>query len=140
MAAHIDRSVCYDYYAKNKRFAKAWDDAVEVAGSLLEAEARRRARNGVDEPVFYLGNECGLIRKYSDSLLMFLLKGIYPKKYRENYNVALGNPDGSKLELAPQQAVLTLIQSDPRIAEAQKLIAEAQLSDLKRAKELKAPG
>ena len=32
---------------------------------------------------FYKGSVCGVVRKYSDSLLMFLLKGARPDVYRE---------------------------------------------------------
>ena len=54
---------------------------------LLEAEARRRTAIGVDEPVFYQGQVVGHIRKYSDNLLMFLLKAHWPEKFRENVSI-----------------------------------------------------
>ena len=41
----------------------------------LEAEARRRAVEGVRKPVFYQGVICGWVGEYSDTLLIFLLKG-----------------------------------------------------------------
>lgn len=41
---------------------------------MLESEAYRRAVEGVDEPVFYKGDECGAVRKYSDKILLVLLK------------------------------------------------------------------
>ena len=46
----------------------------------LEDEARRRAVDGVDEPVFQQGKQVGTIRKHSDTLLIFLLKGIRPQE------------------------------------------------------------
>ena len=70
-------------------FDAAFEDAMEEAADLLESEARRRAHDGVEEPVFgSLGGnqgsgEVGRIRKYSDTLLIFLLKGARPDKYRE---------------------------------------------------------
>jgi hypothetical protein len=42
---------------------------------MLEAEARRRAVQGWDEPVFHQGRKVGTIRKYSDRMLEILLKG-----------------------------------------------------------------
>ncbi len=54
-----------------------------LAYRLLE-EARRRAEEGVLEPVFYQGQEVGTVRKYSDNLLMFKIKGLLPQ-YRENF-------------------------------------------------------
>ena len=50
--------------------------AEEDAIQQLELEARRRAFEGFDKPVFHAGEQCGLIRQYSDVLLMFLLKAI----------------------------------------------------------------
>lgn len=92
-AAKIDRSAAYDERKRDKQFAQAWDDAMDMAADELELEARRRAYEGVDEPVFgSLGGssgsgEIGTIRRYSDTLLIFLLKGARPEKYRESYNV-----------------------------------------------------
>ena len=73
-------------------FRADWDEALEEARELLEAEARRRAAIGVDEPVFYKGKVVGHIRKYSDNLLMFLLKAHWPEKFRDNYAVEHSGP------------------------------------------------
>jgi hypothetical protein len=62
-------------------FNAARDQAVEV----LEAEARRRAVEGIDEPVYQKGEQVGTVRKYSDVLLIFLLKGARPDVYRDSY-------------------------------------------------------
>lgn len=65
-------------------FARAWDSALEVATDALEAEARRRAIQGVSEPVgWYQGKPGGKVRRYSDTLLIFLLKAHRPEKFRE---------------------------------------------------------
>jgi len=54
---------------------------VEAAVAALEAEAVRRALQGVSEPVFHQGRECGSRVKHSDTLLMFLLKTLRPERY-----------------------------------------------------------
>lgn len=65
-------------------FARAWDEALDVAIDALEAEARRRAVQGVLEPVgWHKGVAGGKVRKYSDTLLIVLLKAHRPEKYRE---------------------------------------------------------
>jgi hypothetical protein len=75
---------CYrDHYKADAEFRELADEAYEYAGDLLEQEARRRAFEGVDKPVFYQGDVCGAIREYSDTLLIFLLKGAKPSKYAE---------------------------------------------------------
>jgi hypothetical protein len=67
----------------DEAYAAEFADAQEQACDSLEAEARRRATEGVDEPVFYKGKECGTVRRYSDTLLIFLLKGAIPEKYKD---------------------------------------------------------
>lgn len=90
-AARVDRATAYARRQTHPGFAAAWDAAREDAADRLEEEARRRAYDGVDEPVFgSLGagsgsGEVGTVRKYSDTLLIFLLKGARPEKYREHH-------------------------------------------------------
>ena len=55
------------------------------ACDALEAEARRRAVEGVRKPIYCQGEICGTVREYSDTLLFFLLKGAMPEKYRDDY-------------------------------------------------------
>jgi hypothetical protein len=93
-AAGIERSTAYDRRNSNEAFAALWDDAMDQAGDLLEAEARRRAYEGWDEPVFgrLAGKdagegEIGVVRKYSDTLMQTLLKGAKPEKYRERHEI-----------------------------------------------------
>ena len=85
--ADVARQVAYRARDSSPTFRADWDEALEEARELLEAEARRRAAVGVEEPVFYKGAVVGHIRKYSDNLLMFLLKAHWPDKFRENVSV-----------------------------------------------------
>lgn len=87
LATGISRSAFYDARDKDPEFAAAWAEAEEIATDALEAEARRRAVDGVDEPVYYLGQECGRIRRYSDRMLEILLKAHRPGKFRENISM-----------------------------------------------------
>lgn len=115
-AADIGRTTAYRFRGQDASFAAEWDDAMQDAADLLELEAVRRARTGVRDPVIYQGKPCGAwvndkgeivsegtpgaklvpltVTKYSDTLLMFLLKGARPEKYRDNLpadeNAALG--------------------------------------------------
>ena len=79
---------------KSDTFAKEWDAAIEVATDTLEMEARRRASLGVEEPVYYQGQIVGYVRKYSDVLLMFLLKAQRPERFRDNHKID-GRIDGT---------------------------------------------
>lgn len=91
--AGVSRQTVYDWRESDESFALQWNEAVEFGTDELEEEARRRAFRGVDEPVFYQGDECGTVRKYSDTLLIFLLKGRKPDKYRERVTIDVNKLD-----------------------------------------------
>lgn len=91
-AADVGRATHYEWLRDDPYYAKAAEDAMDQAADKLEEEARRRAHDGVDEPVFYQGEVCGTVRKYSDTLLIFLLKGAKPDKFRERSSVVVEDP------------------------------------------------
>lgn len=63
---------------EDEAFAEEWDGALMSAGDLLKDEAVRRARDGVMEPDYYKGEVVGYTLKFSDTLLMFMIKQIDP--------------------------------------------------------------
>lgn len=77
--AGIARSTAHDWRAADADFCKLWDEAIEMARDALEAEARRRAVDGWQEPVFQQGKQVGTIQRYSDRMLEILLKGHRPQ-------------------------------------------------------------
>jgi hypothetical protein len=91
--AGISKRAAYDWRESDVEFAADWNEAVESGTEDLESEARRRALIGVDEPVFYQGEACGTVKKYSDTLLIFLLKGRRPDKYRDNVTIKVEDVD-----------------------------------------------
>ena len=101
VAADVSRAFVYEERKRDEAFAALWDTALDIAADALELEARRRAHDGWEEPVFgSLGQgqgtgEVGTVRKYSDTLLIFLLKGAKPEKYRERHEVT--GKDGTPL-------------------------------------------
>lgn len=86
-AAKADRTAVYRLRESDIEFARAWEQALEAATDLLEAEAVRRAVTGVKKPVYQGGERVGFVQEYSDTLLIFLLKGAKPEKYRERFDV-----------------------------------------------------
>jgi hypothetical protein len=65
-AAKMGRSMVYQHRQNDLAFAALWDQALETGADLLADEARRRAFAG------------------SDVLLMFLMKGLQPQRWRES--------------------------------------------------------
>jgi hypothetical protein len=88
--AGITPKTSWNWRQKDPAFADAFEKAKGMAAEVLEQEAVRRAFEGVEEPVgWFRGEPGGHVRKYADTLLIFLLKGMMPEKYRERTDVNL---------------------------------------------------
>ena len=103
--AHIDRSTAYKERSRNPVFRDEWDGAMDDAIDALEAEAWRRAKDGVEKPVFQGGKQVGAIREYSDTLMVTLLKAHRPEKYRENFKVETTSTASNGAITAPTDLV-----------------------------------
>jgi len=88
-AAAVGRRTVYTWLEEDAAFKRLYDEAHEDAIDRLEEEARRRAHDGVLEPVYQGGRKVGAIKKYSDALLVFLLKGKRPDTFRERTEVSV---------------------------------------------------
>lgn len=90
-AAGVRRSTYYEWTEHDGAFGVALAAAREAAIDKLEEEARRRAVEGVtrETGVYHNGKLIAteVEIKYSDTLLIFLLKGLRPEKYRERMDV-----------------------------------------------------
>ena len=95
-AASCKRQAHYFWLTQDPKYKTAFEAAEDEAVNSLEDEARRRAKEGWMEPVYYKGTVCGAIRKFSDTLLIFLLKGAKPEKYRDRYEMT--GKDGGPIE------------------------------------------
>lgn len=86
-ASGVERWKWYRLRHVDSGFADEWTKALEAGIDALEDEAMRRALEGGEEPVFYQGKIVGSVRKYSDTLLMFMLKARRPERYRDRVGV-----------------------------------------------------
>lgn len=80
-------------------YREAFREAEEEAVERLEEEARRRAVEGTEKPVFYQGEQVGVVRDYSDTLLMFLLKAARPERYRDRAAQEADGENGGPLRI-----------------------------------------
>ncbi len=87
-AERIGRRTYYDWRDADPVFAAAADAAIEEGTDFLEDKARDRAV------------------KESDTLMIFLLKGRRPEKYRERVDTQLSGPDGGPLRIAAVEVPL----------------------------------
>jgi len=83
----VSRSSHYRWVEQDPEYEAEFEDANEETVDVLEQEARRRALEGVEEPVFYRGEKVGSVTKYSDQLLMFLLMAKRPEQFRERLDI-----------------------------------------------------
>lgn len=94
----VDRCVHYAWLEEVKGYREAFEAAKDQAAQTLEDEATRRAVEGVTQVEYYQGKPVGAKRVYSDALMMFLLRGLRPEKYRERGSVELTGKAGGPIE------------------------------------------
>ncbi len=80
---YTDTATLQAFRRGDEDFAEAWDYALDAAANVLEEEAIRRAHDGTLEPIYYKGKVAGYKPVYSDTLLMFILRGLKPGTYRD---------------------------------------------------------
>lgn len=104
-ASGASKSALYLWRHKMPKFRAAWDEALEAALDDLEAALRRRAVDGVEQPVFYAGKPCGTVTRYSDQLGMFLLRHRRPQAFGGGGGeAALQTAEDAKARLAAKLA------------------------------------
>jgi hypothetical protein len=95
-ASRISRDCHYQWLANDPEYVKKWEAVQPRALQLLLDEVWRRARVGVEEPVFYQGEICGTVQKYSDGLAQSLLRALDPR-FREK--TELSGPGGGPVQI-----------------------------------------
>lgn len=90
-AAGIDRVSVWRRREADPDFAAQCELAIEMAADKLEQEARRRALEGVEEPVYQGGQLIGTKTVYSDQLLALLLKGRRKKVFADRTELTGAN-------------------------------------------------
>ncbi len=97
--APISTHTVRQHRKKDPEFDKLVQDAIEAGTDLIEDEATRRAVDGYDRPIFQGGEEVGVVREYSDSLMAILLKGRRRSKYGDKQEIT--GADGAPLMSEP---------------------------------------
>jgi len=123
-AAGITRQTHYSWVESDPAYAAEAERAQEWHVEQLEAEADRRALEGVLEPVTSGGKVVAWRRRYSDTLLIFRLKALRPEVYRERQEVKLAG----KVETDPPRAI-TIEQRRAFLQEIIREIQERQLAE-----------
>ena len=85
--AGVSLRLHYYWRKLDAEYNEAWLAAQRMVGDLLEEEAVRRARDGVTRTRYFKDQPIATETEYSDTLLIFLLKGAKPDQYRDNVKI-----------------------------------------------------
>ena len=109
-AAHVSTTTVYRWRDGSERCLRDWSAAKAAAADVLRTEARRRAIQGVREPVFFQGEVCGHIQRYSDSLMARLLVA-HCTEHKDESTIKLTGVGGDavKVELQPPAGVAKIL-------------------------------
>lgn len=114
--ARVHPTVAHKRRKTDAEFRRKWNEAADISTRLLEQEAQRRAHKGVEEPVFYKGEQVGTVQKYSDTLLIFLLKARKPEVYRDNAGASPDTVVNISVETVENKAELNITaQAQPAL-------------------------
>jgi hypothetical protein len=112
-AAGTSRTRVYEFRKVDPAFAARWEEAEEIAADALEAEARRRAVEGIQLPLVSAGKlvrdddgQLIAVRRYSDYLLLALLKAHRPPRRERSVRFELP-PLRSAADAASAMAAIT---------------------------------
>ena len=86
--SRLPSRTAYDWRRQDEQFRQDWDDALVEGEAKLEDEAKRRALLGVKKPIYQGGKRVGYVQEYSDTLLIFLLKGTNKAKFGDRTMLA----------------------------------------------------
>lgn len=114
-AAGVTQSYLYRLRQKDPEFAGQWDAAVAQATDAIMTEARRRALEGWEQPVYYRGKQVGSVRRYSDNMLALLLRLHRPDVYVSQAALRWGDdhPDSIKARIAGSRETARARRSGP---------------------------
>lgn len=109
-ASRVSRSTHYLWFETDPKYVELFNRMQVRAAQVLVDEAVRRGVEGVEEPVYYQGEICGTVQKYSDSVLQTLLRAFDP---RFKDKTELSGPGGGPIAIAPHLISLAeLLSSD----------------------------
>lgn len=92
-AAGVSLQTVRNHMKNDPTLSDEVEDALEFYKDTLRKEIHRRGVEGVEEPVFYQGAECGAVRKYSDRMLELEAKRHMPE-YRDKQQLDVNHKGG----------------------------------------------
>jgi len=81
--ANVHRGRLYEFADRDEEFRARFEAARQLGHLAMEDEARSRAIDGNEIPIWKDGKVVGYRTEKSDLLMIFLLKGAFPEKYKD---------------------------------------------------------
>lgn len=98
-AVGLNPVTIYRRSQSDPEFAAVEAEAMELAADKLEEEARRRALEGVTNIKYTKDGESYEETRFSDTLMVFLLKGARPDKFADRQKSELSGPGGRAIDM-----------------------------------------
>ena len=117
-----DRSSHYFWMDTDPEYPALFAAAAAKGKEAMVREARRRAIEGTEKPVYQGGKLVGTIREFSDTLLIFLMKGAMPETYRERVDVTVLDVRAEAERLAGEMG----LDAETILAEAESILAKSR--------------
>lgn len=123
----IARRTIYNWIDTDELFKVQYEKSVRIAIELLKDEAQRRAVQGVKEPVYHAGVKVGTVTKYSDTLLIFLLKSLGGEEFKPTLRNEVSAPGGGPIETKTTTTVISNVDYSKLPNEALEAIIAARI-------------
>ena len=95
MESRVPRRSVYNWLERDEAFAREFEQSRDAAADVVEAECRRRAVEGIPDPVYFQGRVVGSVQRYSDACLLALLNAYRPERFKHRHE--LSGRDGRPL-------------------------------------------
>jgi len=99
--ARISCQMAYYHRKHDPQFATQWEEARDHAVELLHARVFQRCLEGDLEPIMYMGEPVGYIRKFSDKLQIEMLRAYRPERFKT---------PGTQVNIAAKNEVFVLTE------------------------------
>ena len=125
--AKVHADTVWSWRKTDEEFCAEVETVLNESTCVLEDEAVRRAHDGVKKPVYQGGMLVGFVQEYSDSLLMFLLRGRRPEKYKNRTSNEHTGPGGDQIRVGNTLDMTKL--STEELAQLASIAAKAATSE-----------
>lgn len=125
----LSRRTIYNWIDSDAVFKVEYDQSLKIAIDVLEDEAKRRAYNGTKEPIYQSGKKVGTVTRYSDTLMIFLLKNLKKDTYKDVVHQQVSAPDGGPVQSETKTVIISNVDYKQLPTSALEAIIAARIQE-----------